>query len=423
MSDKQCLFGNESVYRIPSLVNTGKTLIAVCDKETTATDFGFIELAVKTSSDGGKTWSEEKTIATPPAREISSDEDNSKSAFFIDPCMTVAKNGDIVLLVTFFPESKGIMNLKFLEKKTAIAGFDSKMYPIIYDRDGNYYIVLDDSKVLSSAKTKTPYTVKGLGELYKGEEYVGNINLNGAMGKSSTENKTTFGAPLKAPKRSYVFMLKSSDEGKTWSEPKDITRDILLDSDGVFLGVAPGSALTLKSGRIIVPLYTLKETACIYSDDNGETWHRNKRAPYTQNSGEWNALQAQNGDIYSFGRASSYGKTPVSVSFDNGISWIKDKKADFKAPKCQKNALIIENKIYVSHPSGKKRENGVISVGEFITDKKGKVKKIKWSKKDIEINNGFFAYSCMTKLDDNTIGILYEDQPSSHIVFEKIKIK
>lgn len=70
--------------------------------------------------------------------------------------------------------------------------------------------------------------------------------------------KTTFGAPLKAPKRCYVFMLKSSDGGKTWSEPKDITNMILNEEDGTFLGVAPGVGVTTKDGRVIMPLYSTK---------------------------------------------------------------------------------------------------------------------------------------------------------------------
>ena len=420
--EKQCLFGNESVYRIPSLVKAGKTLVAVCDRETNDNDYGYIELVCRTSEDGGKSWSDISLIKAPPAREISSDFESHKTAFFIDPCMTVADNGDIILLATFFPESKGIMDTKFLEKKTAFAGFDGKLYPLIYDRDGNYYIVLDGGEVIDSSKAKTPYRVEGLGELYKGEEYCGNIYLNGAMGKSDEAHKTTFGAPLKAPKRSYVFMFKSSDCGKSWSEGRDITRDILIESDGAFLGVAPGNALKTESGRLVFPLYTLKNTVCIYSDDNGETWGRNKRNPYTDNIDEWCAVQAQSGDIYSFGRAKKPGKTPVSISKDNAISFIKDKSAPIKAPKCQKSAVSIGNKVFVSHPTGKIRANGVISIGEFLTDKKGNTKGIKWSKEEIAINEGFFAYSSLAVIDDNTLAVLYEDAPSAHIVFELINL-
>lgn len=412
-------------FRIPSLVNANGTLVAAIDKASTGNDWGYIELAVRTSKDGGKSWSNIKTIASPPAREINSNHDNIKTAFFIDPCMTVAPNGDIVMVVTFFPECKGIHDRKLLDKKkTAYASFEGKTCPVIYDRDGNYYMVLEDGTVIDSAKSKTEYSVSGLGELYKNDEYVGNIYLNGAKGRSDNENaKTTYGAPLKAPKRSYVFMLRSSDNGESWSEPKDITGSFLIDKDGEFLAVAPGSGITTSKGRIIMPLYTMGGTVAVYSDDNGETWNRNTRNPYTQNIGEWCIVEAPNGTLYGFGRANSYKSIPVCVSKDGGISWVGDKSAKPKAPKCQKNALVIGNKVYISHPASRKRENGVISIGEFTFNKKGEFKGIDWKRNgDIKLNDGFFAYSSMAKIDDNTIAIIYEDQPSSHIIYESITL-
>lgn len=414
-----------TAFRIPSLVNADGTLVAIADKAATGSDWGYIELAVRTSADGGKTWTPIKTIAAPPAREINSSVENTKTAFFIDPCAVVAPNGDVVVLATFFPESKGIHDKKILEpKKIAYADFNGKNCQLIYDRNGKFYYVLDDGTVIDSAKSKTDYTVKGIGELYKGSEYVGNTYLNGEMGKSEDENgKTTFGAPLKAPKRSYVYMLKSSDKGATWSEPVNITGAVYNFEDGAFFAVAPGAGLAVDN-RIIMPIYTLKGTVCIYSDDNGATWQRNPQFQYTDNVDEWCAVKAADNKIYAFGRAKKYAATPVTVSEDNGLGWYRTKNAKFKAPKCQKSAVAIGDKIYVAHPSGKKRENGIISVGTLTYNKKGKFKGIVWTKdKDsVKINNGFFAYSSMAKLSDNKIAVLYEDQPSSHIVFDVINL-
>jgi hypothetical protein len=417
-----------NAFRIPSIVNANGTLVAVVDRAGTGNDWGYIELAVRTSDDGGETWSDIKTVVAPPARETSGDSDNTKTAFFIDPCMAVAPNGDVVLIATFFPESKGLFDKKLLKsdsKKLAYATFDGEKTQLIYDNDGNYYMVLADGSVLDGkSKAKTDYSLKGLGNLYKKDEYVGNIYLNSAVGKALLPNTTTtFGAPLKAPKRSYIFMLKSSDNGKTWSEPKDITPSIIdEEKDGFFFAVAPGSGLTTQKGRVIMPIYTLHGTVAIYSDDNGETWQRNSIVPYTQNIDEWSAVQAPTGEIYSFGRAKKFGKTPVSISTNNGTVFLGSKKVKVKAPKCQKNSLAVGNKVLISHPSAKKRANGVISVGTFNYNKKGKLKGIKWSKEDIKLNEGFFAYSCMAKIDDNTVAVLYEDQPGSHIIFDKVKI-
>lgn len=412
-------------FRIPSLVNANGTLVAAIDKAYTGADWGFIEIGVRTSKDGGKTWSNIKTIATPPARIINSDMNNTATAFYIDPCMTVAPNGDVVMLVTYYPESKGLFSKEMLDKnKIAYSTFNGEVCPLIYDRDGNFYYILKDDTVIDINKKPTNYKVNFVdGELYKGDEYIGNIHLNGAIGKSDADKKTTFGAPLKSVRRSYIFMLRSSDNGETWSKPVDITGSVLKqDTDGYFLGIAPGNALTTSSGRMIFPCYTIaKGSVCIYSDDNGMTWRRNLKAPYTPNIDEWTLIEAPNGDLVSFSRAKLYGKTPMAISKDNGLVWTKEKKAPFKAPKCQKNAITFGNKVLVSHPSKNGRNDGVISVGEFEY-KKDKYKGIKWSKDDIEINKGFFAYSCMAKIDDNTVGILYEDQPGSHIIFETIEI-
>ena len=71
------------------------------------------------------------------------------------------------------------------------------MRPLIYDRDGNFYYIEESGAVLDSQKQPTPYRLgSGFGDLYKGDEYVGNIYLNGAVGKNEAGAVTTFGAPL-----------------------------------------------------------------------------------------------------------------------------------------------------------------------------------------------------------------------------------
>ena len=412
---------NGDEYRIPSVVNAGGVLVAVADNGKSGMDWGYIELCARRSFDGGESWSKVETIAKPPARSTVSDKNNTKSAFFIDPCMTVAQNGDIIMLVTFFPESKGVHNMKYLErKKIAYTRVNGEACSILYDRDENYYVVLKDGTVIDKNKEATEYKLKGFGELYKGEEYVGNIFLNGAQGKAEDGTETTFGAPLKAPKRSYIYMLRSADRGASWSEPVDVTLSIINEADGAFLGVAPGTGLTTSSGRIIMPLYSQFGSVAIYSDDNGLTWKRNQRSPFNGTKGEWSMVESPNGRIYGYGRDN--GKIPTIISFDHGILWSKGDNPPIKAPKCQKSSLVIGDKVLISHPKDKERKNGVISVGQFAYDKKNKFKGVQWGINEIEINKTFFAYSCMVKLDDNTIGILYENKPSGDIVFKKITI-
>lgn len=412
-----------TAFRIPSLIKSGNTLIAAIDKQSCGADWGYIELAIRRSEDGGETWSDIETIASPPARETRITDDCYASAFFIDPCMAIAPNGDVVMVVDFYPECKGLHNRRLLDKKKVpYSMYQNKMYPVIYDRDGKFYLIYENGVVLDNRYNKTDYRVADWkGSLYKGDEYVGNIFLNGKTGKNEVGAVTTFGAPLKAPKRNYVYMLKSSDNGKTWSDPVDITGDFLIKQDGTFIGVAPGVGLTTQDGKIIMPLYVdRKETAAIFSIDNGETWHRMTNQPYSRNIDEWQLIQAPDQTILGFGRQKRYGKTPVSISTNNGTHWDKFGKTEIFAPKCQKSVISIGNYIFCSHASEKKRANGVISVGRF-RKVKGKTVGIEW-KNEVEINRGFFAYSCLCQIDEDHIGVLYEAEPSSYICFRKYKI-
>lgn len=357
-----------TAFRIPSLIKSGNTLIAAIDKQTSGADWGFIELAIRRSEDGGETWSDIETIATPPARETRITDECYASAFFIDPCMAVAPNGDVILLIDYYPECKGLHNRRLLDKKKSpYAMCDGKLRPALYDRDGNFYVVKENGDVLNNKMQETPYKVTNWnGALYSGDEYVGNIFLNGGAGKNEANAVTTFGAPLKAPKRNYIYMLKSSDNGKTWTDPKDVTGDFLIKKDGTFVGIAPGVGLTTQNGNIIMPLYVdRKETVAIYSTDNGSTWKRTINQPYSCNIDEWQLIQAPDGTVLGLGRQKSFGKTPVSVSYDDGKHWSKAKKTKIYAPRCQKSVISIGNYVFCSHASKRTRDNGVLSIGRF----------------------------------------------------------
>ena len=58
-----------NAFRIPSLIRSGNTLIAAIDRQSCGADWGYIELAIRRSEDGGETWSDIQIIAIPPARK------------------------------------------------------------------------------------------------------------------------------------------------------------------------------------------------------------------------------------------------------------------------------------------------------------------------------------------------------------------
>src|SRR5262245_8700376 len=59
--------GGYKLYRIPGIVVTkAGTVLAYCEARKTASDWATIDILLKRSTDGGKTWSEPTKIADVP---------------------------------------------------------------------------------------------------------------------------------------------------------------------------------------------------------------------------------------------------------------------------------------------------------------------------------------------------------------------
>lgn len=83
------------------------------------------------------------------------------------------------------------------------------------------------------------------------------------------------------------FSMRSDDDGKTFSEPVEITATFdkfRPDYSWKVLATGPGHGIQLKSGRLIVPVWLSDGSgghahrpscvATIYSDDHGKSWQR-----------------------------------------------------------------------------------------------------------------------------------------------------
>lgn len=472
---------NMQSCRIPSLITQGDTVIAACDKANSGADWGFIEIAVRCSTDNGETFDKIKTVFTPPVRIAPKTFDEYTSAFAIDPVMVKSADGAIVMIFDFWPECKGLHKADLLEKSNGYISVDNKIYRKLYDSDGNVCTVRDDCFVYDSDGNKTnfylpdkhnpEYAYQTIGDLYytDGEaefigrypplrpdnakdKYAGNIYLkkigyeNFPAEKHYSDDSLyecleTSAAPFTAPVTSYLFVMKSYDKGKTWSQPVDITSQIKTDSDDPFLGVGPGVGLRLNNGRLLIPVYSVGTAFVIYSDDNGDTWHRTE---FCENLDECQFVQYSDGTIGCFGRPEKAGDIVYSVSCDNGISW-RRMTTELYTSKCQHSVILVPKNIYTadmdvnkdyvlcSRPTGHRgndetRTDGYIAVGEVQADYSIRWIAEKKIKNDPCYNISekwadFFAYSCMSVLPDNSIGILYEAFPSGYIAFNKFTVE
>lgn len=442
---------NVGYYRIPSLLVTDKgTIIAGADeRHDTYSDWGNIDMIVKRSTDGGKTWS--RTIKmldlqTNPnaANKASGSVMSIDMALVQDPATK-----RIFSIYDMFPEMQGAFGLP----NAPIAQYteiDGKHYLNLYKEGEETPYTLRDGKVYDPNGQVTDYRVvteskvaphKEIGDIYQGEEKLGNIYF-----------QTNSTSPFRVANRSYLWMSYSDDDGQTWSSPRDITA-MVSEPWMKFHGVGPGSGIVLHAGehagRIVVPTYTTnfishfsgsQSSRVIYSDDHGETWHLGKavndgrtladgtvlQAATMNHSNQQNTeaslVQLNNGDLLIFMRNLS-GKVQVARSKDGGATWLNDltRFEDVNDVYVQLSAThtVQDGQEYVIlvNADGSGRNNGKVRLARVETDGS-----LTWIKhKDLQ--SGKFAYNSVKQISDKEFGVLYEHAAGNEndytIVFKK----
>ncbi|MCA9118084.1 MAG: exo-alpha-sialidase, partial [Planctomycetaceae bacterium] len=161
-----------------------------------------------------------------------------------------------------------------------------------------------------------------------------------------------------------ALVMSSTDNGQTWSKPRNITPDI-KHPKWEFLGIGPGIGIQLTHGphrgRMLIPAYHRfsfnkrdPSTSCVfYSDDHGKTWQRGGDAAEmmnecqivetSRNGKPVVLLNARNHWARSGGRPDLNGVRMVSVSTDGGETFgepVFDKT--LIEPTCQASVLRID---------------------------------------------------------------------------------
>ena len=423
-------------YRIPALLKTDKgTLIAGTDERRLHhSDWGDIGMVVRRSDDKGKTWGNRIVISNPRDNEKARNPEwpspvNIDMALVQDP-----KTKRIFAIYDMFLEGKAVFSLPG-KAPQAYEQIGDKVYQILYKQgDAGRYTIRENGEVFDPENRKTEYRVvvdpkkpaySDKGDLYKGEELIGNIYFE-------YSDKNIF----RVSNTNYLWMSYSDDDGKTWSAPKDITYGIRKDWMH-FLGTGPGTGIALHSGphkgRLVIPAYTTNNVSylsgsqssrVIYSDDHGETWNAGEAVndnrpvgnqtihsstmnnPGAQNT-ESTVVQLNNGDLKLFMRGLT-GDLQVATSKDGGATWEKDVKryADVKDVYVQMSAIhtVQNGKEYIilSNAGGPGRYNGLVHLAQVEANGD-----LTWFKHN-PIQSGKFAYNSLQDLGNGEFGLLYE---------------
>lgn len=231
-----------------------------------------------------------------------------------------------------------------------------------------------------------------------------------------------------------IFVLKSADDGKSWTKPKEITKSVKQEN-WTWYATGPCQGIQLEKGenkgRLVIPCDHIEAVSkkyyshIIYSDDHGQTWKLGGTTPQDQVN-ECTVVELSDGKLLLNMRNYDRNKKArkKSVSKDGGMTW-SDIYADeiLIEPICQAGMTRYSfadegrSRILFSNPASKKNREKMtlrISYDEGST----------WANSKV-LHKGPSAYSDVIRMMDGSIGCFYEagnESPYEGIVFESISL-
>lgn len=225
-----------------------------------------------------------------------------------------------------------------------------------------------------------------------------------------------------------IFVMRSADDGLTWGEPKEITKDV--NKPGwTWYAIGPCHGIQLQSGRLIAACNHAVfnpdanwsypyQTHVIYSDNHGEDWQIGGILP--EHTNESTLAELEDGTLY-LNMRSYHGENRRAQAYsdDGGMTWSAlELNADLVEPVCQASVLKGEgDTLFFSNPASTTREK--------LTIKKSEDRGKTWDE-GIELYSGFSGYSDLAITGDNLILCIYErGQKTYHdeIILARIKIQ
>ena len=263
-------------------------------------------------------------------------------------------------------------------------------------------------------------------------KWVENLNEDSTVWNHQwAKNGTLPGFDLKHS--SQLILSKSLDDGITWSKPENITTQV-KNPNWSLQTIAPGNGIIMSDGTMVFPAQGRDETGrpysnIIFSKDNGITWKASNPAWY--NTTECAVVERLNGDLMlnirdnaNYKDYSDHNGRRVCISSDMGKTWSEHKTShkDLIEPVCMgslyRHTYINKKKsiLLFCNPDSKVSRT-------HITIKSSNDDGETWKGKKILLDELRGAgYSCITSIDKNHIGVLYEGS-QCNMVFQVINIK
>ncbi len=229
------------------------------------------------------------------------------------------------------------------------------------------------------------------------------------------------------------FVMYSSDNGKTWTTPKDITAQVKRPTYVTSLAGGPGIGIQLTrgkyKGRLIMPFnqgpYADWKVYAVFSDDKGETWQYGDIAPYNTDGlgNEVQMVELSDGSVMLNARNHNGNKRrKVAISTDGGQNWtgLADDKAlldsqcmgsvlRFSFPEDGRRSILL----FANPATESGRTNGTVRMS-FDEGNTWPVSR--------QIYAGSYAYSVLVKLSETEVGVFFERDDYTKISFSPFTI-
>lgn len=402
--------GGSNSFRIPALVTLSDgTLVAAADARWNTTyDGGGLDTVVSRSEDNGKTWHYHFANYL---GDNGNAYNGSLSSCFIDPALIAAKDDRLWLLVDLYPYGVAL-NGSGNTAPAAASSFNSEGKLLLTGDDHKTYgYFLDGSIIRRQDGSAVPgYSVDDHFFLLHNGEVVSNLFFADC--------------PFKVTRTGYLYLTSSADRGRTWSSP--MLLNVKREGELVCLA-APGRGLVTRKGKWIFPVYRYngstesQRMSFLYSDD-GMLWKRSADFTGADWSSESAAVELADGTLRFFYRN---GSSELCYADHDPEEDVWGKAVHTGIPvnsNCQLSAIVYseagseKQTVLVSSPAGPRgagsnmssaafRVNGRLFAFAVETDKTLK----KLGSIAVTDHEMQFLYSCLTKMRDGRVGILFED--------------